>query len=119
MSTHALVGKCIEEGIFTDAEREAAYFAAFAKVIREALGADDEAGLPFAGQSTDRDVDGQILWKQRELWAVADYQLNIDERIADRDANHVVAVRLANECERRHSQRIAIPALPSRKAILL
>ena len=112
MSTHAFVMRCIERGIFTDEEQAAAYFAAFAKIVREALGAEDETGLPFAGQTIERDGDGQMVWKQRELWAVADYQLNIDERIADRDANHIVAVRLANECQRRHKQTIMIPVFP-------
>jgi hypothetical protein len=117
MSNRRFIDTCLEEGVLTEDDYAGAKYAALGKIVRECLGANDETGMPFAGQTMERDEDGQLVWQQRAFWAVVDYQLNIDERIADRDANHVVAMRLAFECERRHKQRIQIPALPSRKSI--
>ena len=118
ISTGAFVDRCIEDGIFTEAEVRAAARSAFQKVIRDALRADDASGLPFAGQKCSRDGDGQVEWAQRSLWAFEDYELNVNERIAHRDGEHITAVRLANECEQRYGQRIVIGPLPARKTII-
>jgi hypothetical protein len=117
-STHALVDACVAAGIFTEEDKQAAWRPVFAKAIRDALTAADANGLPFAGQTCDRDDDGQVIWKQRLLWTVDAYQLNITERVAQRNENHVVAVRLAMECERRLQVRIPIPGLPPRRGIV-
>lgn len=117
-STHALVDACVAAGIFTDEDKQAAWRPVFAKAIRDALTAADATGLPFAGQTCDRDEDGQVIWRQRLLWKVDAYQLNINERLAQRDENHIVAVRMALECERRRGVRIAIPRLPPRRGIV-
>lgn len=118
ISTGAFVDRCIQDGIFTDAEVRAAARSAFQKVVRDALRAEDAGGLPFAGQTCNADGDGQAEWAQRTLWSFDDYVLNVNERIAHRDGEHITAVRLANECEDRYQKRIAIPALPSRRNIV-
>jgi hypothetical protein len=117
-STHALVDACVAAGIFTEEDKQAAWRPVFAKAIRDALSAADANGLPFAGQTCDRDDDGQVVWKQRLLWTVDAYQLNIQERVSQRNENHVVAVRMATECERRLGVRIPIPGLPPRRGIV-
>jgi hypothetical protein len=118
ISTNAFVERCIDEGIFTESEIKAAARSAFQKVVRDALRADDGNGLPFAGQTCNTDGDGQQEWAQRTLWSFDDYELNVNERIAHRDGEHITAVRLANECEERYGKRIAIPALPARRSIV-
>jgi len=118
ISTGAFVDRCIEDGIFTEDEVRAAARSAFQKVIRDALRADDASGLPFAGQTCNTNGDGQVEWAQRSLWSFDDYELNVSERIAHRDGEHITAVRLANECEQRYGRRIAIAPLPSRRSIV-
>jgi hypothetical protein len=88
------------------------------EVMKTAREVADATGLPWGGQTCERDDDGQVVWKQRLLWTVDAYQLNIQERIAQRNENHVVAVRMAMECERRLKVRIPIPSLPPRRGIV-
>lgn len=117
-STHAMVDECVAAGIFTEEDKQAAWRPVFAKIIRDDLTAADEHGLPWGGQTCERDDDGQVIWKQRLLWSVDAYQLNIQERVAQRNENHVVAVRMAMECERRLGVRVPIPGLPPRRGIV-
>lgn len=111
-STRGLAKLCIDEGIFSDTDVENAALTTFQNVVRDSLSEDDDTGLPFAGQTATFDVDHQRLWKQRALWEYDDYVVNVEEHITQRDAGHVMAVRLADECEQRFHLRIVIPSLP-------
>jgi hypothetical protein len=112
MSNRRFIDLCLEEGVLGESDYAGAMYAALGKIVRESLGANDASGMPFAGQTDERDDDGQKIWAQREFWAVADYTLNVKERLADRDANHLDILRLVAECDQRHNVLIAIPSLP-------
>lgn len=112
-STRALVELCFDEGIYTDADAATAKVRAYQGEIREALSVSDDAGMPQAGQSTERDEDNHPLWKQRGIWEFDDYELNVRTLVVQRDTGHVQAVRLAAECERRFGLPIVISELPA------
>lgn len=63
---------------------------------------DDERGLPRCGRMNEHDADsGKRLYAPPDLWGRADALLNIGERIKQRDANHLKALRLVEWFEDR------------------
>lgn len=117
LSTRALAALCIAEGIFTEADQANAHLQAFQKVVRAALSATDEFGLPRAGRSTECDEDGAPVWKQRRFWIFEDYAANISELIKKRNTEHTQAVRLIAECENRFKKSIELVRLPDESGI--
>ena len=45
--------------------------------VTAALIADRGDSLPLSGPSTERDADGERLWKQLDQWTLDDYRLNL------------------------------------------
>lgn len=104
---------CLDYGIYgSDDERRLALRAICADV-RKALKAPDSVGLPYAGQSSDPPQDDELgrCWVQRPLWSLEDYRFNIGERVAGEIADHVVIVRLTDECFERYGEAPPIPDL--------
>lgn len=101
LSTAAFAAHCIESGIWT--EDEVARFAlrGAQSAVRSALKEDDERGLPFAGQTTEKDDTGAHLWQLRFLWDFDTYGLNIaDLEQQSRTLAHK-ATKLRVECAER------------------
>ncbi len=111
MSTSMFAQECIDRGIYGEEDRERAFFRFAQGDIRKHLKAPDKSGLPFAGQTMDVAEDGQHLWKQRNLWTFADYEINITEHLRNRDENHRAAKELRNECFDRFGEAPAISTL--------
>lgn len=112
MTIPALAQACVDAGIWTPDELTRLALGKVREDCRRALRVKDASGLPKVSQTAETDDDGLPVWKARQLWMFADYELNIREHIGQRDEGHVVAVKLAAECEARYGAAIAIPELP-------
>lgn len=104
-ATAPFVHHCRDAGVWSDDEWEALAFREAQANVRRALKAPDAQGLPFAGQTAERDEESKgNVWRQRGMWLYADYETNIAEHVGQRDANHWTAVALANECRARYGR---------------
>lgn len=112
MTTIDLARACVDAGIWTQDELDRIAIKSVQELCRRALNVKDAAGLPAASRTTETNDDGQPVWKARQLWLFADYELNIRSHIGQRDEDHAVAVKLAAECEARYGKAISIPDLP-------
>lgn len=113
MTTREFAGECINAGVWTENELSSIQIRGVQSEIRLALRKSDSAGLPFAGQTTER-PDGQPVWKQRPLWLFADYELNICELVSQRDECHATALKLADECADKFGSAPDIASLEGR-----
>lgn len=112
MTTADLARACIADGVFDRAEMDRHAFEWVQDSCRRALKERDRAGLPRAGQTSETDDDGAPVWQTRLFWSEATYVLNISEYVGQRDQHHVIAVKLAAECEVRHGVVIPVAPLP-------
>lgn len=111
LSTYAFAELCIAEGLYTEDELSKASIRWVQGSVRRVLKRPDESGLPFAGETTERDESGSPLWRQRKLWLYEDYELNIHTHLTNRDENHRAAVALTRECAARFGRCPFIPSL--------
>lgn len=112
LTTADLARACIADGVFEQSDLDRHAFQWAQDTCRRALKDRDRAGLPKAGQTGVTDDDGAPVWQMRSLWSEATYALNIGEYVGQRDQNHVIAVKLAAECEVRHGVILPVPPLP-------
>lgn len=112
MTTADLARACIADGVFAQTEMDRHAFEWVQDSCRRALKERDRAGLPRAGQTNEIDDDGAPVWQTRMFWSEETYALNIREYVGQRDDNHVIAVKLAAECEVRHGVILSVPPLP-------
>ena len=77
LSATAFAQHCIETGLWTPDELEQFTVREAARIVKRELRVKDAQRLPFAGQTTDIDEDGAPIWKQRRLWDLDTYLLNI------------------------------------------
>lgn len=94
---------CIDNGLWTDVEIRGKAMKAIRDEVREALGALDDDGMPFAGPTPER-ADGAPVWRQREFWTFDDYVYNYSEYRNRAGANIEVANRIATECRERNGK---------------
>lgn len=119
IATAPFVHHCREAGIWSDDEWDGLAFREAQAAVRRALKAPDRQGLPFAGQTAEKEEDGAgHVWRQRKLWFFADYETNIAELKRQRDSCHWTAVALADECRDRfgRSPEVGFPGDVSRAA---
>lgn len=102
LSTAAFAAHCIEAGIWS--EDEVAKFAlrGAQSAVRSALKEDDDRGLPFAGQTTEKDDTGAHLWQLRLLWDLDTYGLNIADLETQSRTLNRKASKLRSECVQRY-----------------
>lgn len=112
MTTLDLARACVGAGIWTQDEMDRIAIKSVQEICRRALNVKDASGLPSASRTTQTNDDGQPIWKARQLWLFDDYKLNVVAHLGQRDEDHVVAVKLAAECEARYGVSIDIPDLP-------
>lgn len=114
MSLDRWARKCRDDGDVFDREHNAqALHRADVGYVRKLMNERrDDHGLPVVGITTREDVDGNSAVAARQLWLLPDYEENVAERIRNRDGNHIMAVRLARECQERYGQSPTIPSLP-------
>jgi hypothetical protein len=116
--------KCIQAKLWTDAELSAALVRQLRSEVREALGAIDETGKPWAGPTSKRaeiendnpteqetaDIPAKKrkkrtapIWMQRNLWDLEDYAYNFNAYVKQRAQPMItVANALARECWERY-----------------
>jgi hypothetical protein len=94
---------CIDQELWTAAEMRAKATGGCRNEVRAALGAIMGNGLPFAGQTTERDEEAKApIWRQIEFWEKPDYYLN-NRAYIDRGGDNVgVGNRIASDCWRRY-----------------
>lgn len=104
-ATAPFVHHCRDVGIWSDEEWHALAFREAQSAVRRALKTPDAQGLPFAGQTAEREEgESGHVWRQRNLWQFVDYETNIAEHVRQRDSNHWTAVLLADECRARYGR---------------
>jgi len=94
---------CISEDYWTELEIRARATAALRDEVREALGALDESGLPFAGPTFLREGRAPV-WRQRAFWDYDDYVYNFNEYRSRAGSNIAVANKIAAECRERNGR---------------
>lgn len=109
LSLRDLAKACVSEGVWSQDELNAIVIKSVMEACRRVLNKKDEAGLPKNGPTTETDGDGAPVWKARQIWLFPDYERNVREHVQQRDENHIVALRLAEEAEDRFGHRIDIP----------
>lgn len=113
MTAYELATACISEGIWTEDELKRIYMRSVQDACIKALQKKDDGGLPTYLPSADQNADRQPIWKLRQLCLFEDYEVNILAHIKQRNEDHIVALKLAIECEDRHGRTVVIPELPS------
>jgi len=78
-----------------------------------ALKRKDQSGLSVCLPSAERNADSQPIWKARQYCLPMDYVENVKAHLKQRNEDHIVAVKLADECEQRYGFVIDISELPS------
>lgn len=63
-----------------------------------ALKVKDAKGLPFAGPTSRKDVDGAPEWAMRQLWLKLDYDSTFTEYEDAEDESHDLKLKIADEC---------------------
>lgn len=111
MSTNAFAHHLVAVGFYSDEDLVTMHIRAIQAEARKALKQPDEAGLPFAGQTTKEDDGGTIVWMMRQLWDFDDYSLNVKELVGQRDTLHWQAARLADECRDRFGHAPTVPPI--------
>jgi hypothetical protein len=112
MTTLDLARACVDAGVWSPDEMNRIAIKAIQDACRRALNVKDATGLPSASRTTETNDDGQPIWKARQLWLFADYEVNVLAHIGQRNEDHIVAVKLVAECEARYGRVIEIPDLP-------
>lgn len=77
LSANAFARHCIAANLWTADELEIIQLRGVAQITKRALRIKDAQRLPFAGQTTEVDVDGAPVWRQRRFWDLDTYLLNI------------------------------------------
>ena len=93
----AHTSKCFDAGVWTDAENAAAAMAHHRNEVRDALRATID-GVPFAGETGARALDGKPVWRQLSLWDYEDFEYNIGQRVRQSKADIDVINRLIELC---------------------
>lgn len=105
MTTRDIARACLNEGIWNETDREVILLRSAQAQVREALSDDDDTGLPFAGQTIEREHDGgPRVWKTRRMWDFPDYELNVNIRVLQvGKLEHTVSL-LRIECADRYGR---------------
>lgn len=94
--------KCIEGGVWTDAENAAAAMAFHRSEVRTALRALID-GVPWAGE-VNRRLDGTRVWRQLDLWSYDDYAYHLATRVIQIHGDVTVINRLIDRCLMQHGR---------------
>lgn len=113
MPIRKLAQLCIDEGLYSDADKADVLIKAVMSDCRQALRERDDRGLPVAGP-TRRTLDGDEddsaeVWIQRVFWEYDDYAHNILERVTGIEADSRVVMGLHRECVDRYGQGPELP----------
>lgn len=89
--------KCLDAGVWDADQTYRLAIRGAQSEVRKALKVRDELGLPMFGQTTERNEQAEVIWRQRSLWTVEDYRLNIAERRMQAEACTIEADKLRAE----------------------
>lgn len=101
---------CIEEGVWTEDERQRMVFSKCREECGKVLKTHDQTGLPIAGR-TNKQAEGEPLWIQRELWDLDDARVNLGRRLCGAEKDWQVIHRLHAYIEDRYGTSLPMPRL--------
>lgn len=114
MTDAQAVRRLRELGCIPDDDWDAAAFKHYTRRVRDAWTSKDKRGLPQAGRTGVVDMtSARPLYDMREHWQQLAYEINIGERIKNRDGNHLEALMLRDECLLRYGTAPDVPELPA------
>lgn len=108
MALARLTRLCLEEGVWSDHERDQMAFAAAKRQCHHALRSKDASGLPVAGLAA-RSAGRTNIWKQLPLWDFEDAVFNLGMRIKQQSNDYASLVVLRGYIEKRWGQAPMIP----------
>lgn len=72
-SAAAFAQHCIDSGFWGRDALATFTLKEATRIVRVALNKKDARGLPFAGETTERDEDGSRVWAMRSFWSLETY----------------------------------------------
>jgi hypothetical protein len=110
MGIARLARLCLEEGVWSDHERDQMAFSDAKRQCHGALKSKDATGLPVAGLAA-RSAGRTNVWKQLPLWDFEDAVFNLGIRIKQQASDYGSIRTLWSYIDKRWGQAPVIPTL--------
>lgn len=108
LSVRRLTRLCWEEGVWTELERDEMAFGTCMRQCESVLRTKDEAGLPLAGPSPEKDGAG-CVWVQLSLWDYETARYNLGMRLRQAEQDYATIKAMRDYMELRWGQAPEIP----------